>query len=193
MLRGDDTADRRWFKGCRTCRRCWGLVQGLNRNVQWVQWVLGRRRFARRFGSARALPPHVAGAKSHEELVVWQLCRQLKLDVYELIRSGPLSRDPDLRDQLGRAARNAPRAVAEGFGRYLPADFIRYLRYANGEVKEILDALQDGIDRHYFTEEQVLPLQRLARRATKAIGRLIAYLRTSKPPNEPRRGTPRTR
>ena len=133
----------------------------------------------RRFG--------MAGARSHEELVVWQLCRQLKLDVYELIRSGPVSRDTELCDQLERAARNAPRAIAEGFGRYLPADFIRYLRYANGEIKEILDALQDGVDRRYFTEERVLPLQRLARRATKAIGRFIAYLRTSRPPHEPSR------
>jgi hypothetical protein len=30
------------------------------------------------------------------------------------------------------------------------------LRYANGEVKEILDALQDGIDRRYFTEPRTL-------------------------------------
>jgi four helix bundle protein len=87
-------------------------------------------------------------------------------------------------DQLERAARNAPRAVAEGFGRYLPADFIRYLRYANGEVKEVLDALQDAVDRRYVSPEQILPLQRLAKRSTRAIGGFIAYLRTSTPPNE---------
>ena len=126
----------------------------------------------------------MAGVKSHEELVTWQLCRQLKLEVNELVRTGPITRDRDLCDQLERAARNAPRAVAEGFGRYLPADFIRYLRYANGEVKEVLDALQDAVDRRYVSPEQILPLQRLAKRATRAIGGFIAYLRTSTPPNE---------
>src|SRR6478735_2263748 len=124
----------------------------------------------------------MAGVKSHEELVTWQLCRQLKLEVNELVRTGPITRDRELCDQLERAARNAPRAVAEGFGRYLAADFIRYLRYANGEVKEVLDALQDAVARRYVSPEPTLPLQRLARRATRAIGGFIAYLRTSTPP-----------
>ena len=130
----------------------------------------------------------MAGVSSHEDLVTWQLCRELKLAIYDLIRTGPVTRDPDLCNQLARAARSAPRAIAEGFGRYLPGDFIRYLRYANGEVKEVLDALQDGMDRRYFTKEQVEPLQRLAKRATRAIGNFITYLRTATPPNEePRR------
>ena len=187
-LRAEDTAKRLGFKGCRTCQGCPGFGSGLNVHVQSVQGVPPD--VASRVGLVRLVLIRwgMAGAKSHEELVTWQLCRQLKLDVYDLVKSGPVARDADLRDQLERAARNAPRAVAEGFGRYLPADFIRYLRYANGEVKEILDALQDGVDRRYFTAEDIQPLRRLAKRATRAIGGLIAYLRTSTPPNEsPRR------
>jgi four helix bundle protein len=59
----------------------------------------------------------MAGVRSHEELVAWQLCHQLKLRVYGLLEAGSIVRDPDLRDQLRRAARDAPRAVAEGYGR----------------------------------------------------------------------------
>ena len=79
---------------------------------------------------------------------------------------GPL-RKADLRDQLRRSASNAPRAIAEGFGRYLPDDFIRYLRYANGELKETFEGLQDGYDRRCFTRAQILPLQRLSKRALR--------------------------
>ena len=129
----------------------------------------------------------MAGARSHTELIAWQLANELKLAVYALIEGGALRRHPQLRDQLQRSASNAPRAIAEGFGRYLPDDFTRYLRYANGELKETFDGLQDGCDRRCFTEEQIAPLLRLSKRATKAATRLIAYLKTATAPGEPPR------
>lgn len=83
----------------------------------------------------------------------------------------------------------APRLIAEGYGRYYPADFARYLRSANGELKEIQDALRDGIDRGYFTHDQIVPLLRLSKRASKAITGLIQYLGHAKPPTaNPDRG-----
>jgi four helix bundle protein len=127
------------------------------------------------------------GVKSHEDLVCWQLCHQLKLQVYALLEAGSIVRDPDLRDQLRRAARNAPRAIAEGYGRFLPSDISRYLRYANGELKELQDALVDGVDNGHFTQDQIVPLIRLSKRASRAIGGWIKYLKTAKPPGEQRR------
>ena len=129
----------------------------------------------------------MAGVRSHTELIAWQLAHELKLAVYGLIERGPIVRHGQLRDQLQRSASNAPRAIAEGFGRYLPNDFSRYLRYANGELKETFDGLQDGCDRHCFTPEQVAPLLRLSKRASKASTRLIAYLKTANAPGEPPR------
>ena len=127
------------------------------------------------------------GARSHTELIAWQLAHTLKLEIYELIASEHLARHRDLCDQLERAASNAPRNIAEGFGRYLPGDFIRYLRFANGEFKELLDALQDARDRRCLDGDELLRLQRLCRRASKATTNFIKYLRTAKAPNEPLR------
>lgn len=132
----------------------------------------------------------MATARSHEDLIVWQRANELKLAVYDLLKTGPVTRDNDLREQLRRSAAAAPRLIAEGFGRYLPGDFSRYLRAANGELKETYDALRDGVDREYFTSDQIEPLQRLSKRASKAATRLIAYLRTAKAPNEARRPRP---
>lgn len=128
------------------------------------------------------------GARSHEELIVWQLAYQLKLGVYQLIRTTSIRTDRNLHDQLRNAARASPRLIAEGFGRYLPGEFARYLRNASGELKETFDALRDAVDSGYVTQEQVVPLQRLSKRASKAASGLIAYLRTATPPNE----SPRT-
>jgi four helix bundle protein len=62
--------------------------------------------------------------------------------------------------------------MAEGFGRYYPAEFARYLRLANGELAETLESLDDGVHRRHFTEDQIVPIQRLAKRSSKAACRL---------------------
>jgi four helix bundle protein len=84
--------------------------------------------------------------------------------------------------------------MAEGFGRYYPAEFARYLRLANGELAETVESLDDGVDRKHFTKEQVVPVQRLAKRSSKAAGRLVDYLDKSDPlggPPRPHRRRPR--
>ncbi len=129
------------------------------------------------------------GWRSHEEIIAWQLASELKNHVYDLIDADPrIQRDERFRDHLRGAVSSAPRLIAEGFGRYLPGDFSGYLRKANGELKETLECLRDGVDRGYFTHDQIVPLQRLCKRASKAATGLIAYLKTAKAPNEePRR------
>ena len=82
----------------------------------------------------------VAGVRSHKDLIAWQRAYELKLQVYDLIRTGSITRDLDLKDQLQASASAAPRLIAEGFGRYYPSDFSRYLRLANGELKERVES-----------------------------------------------------
>jgi four helix bundle protein len=129
----------------------------------------------------------MAGARSHKELICWQRAYELKLQVYELLRTGTVTRDFDFTAQLKESASSAPRLIAEGFGRYYPAEFSKYLRFANGELKETIESLDDGVDRRHFTKDQVIPLQRLARRSSKAASRLIAYLATADAVKQPPR------
>jgi four helix bundle protein len=82
----------------------------------------------------------MAGARSHKDLICWQRAYELKLQVYELLRTGTVTRDFEFRDQLRESASSAPRLMAEGFGRYYPAEFSRYLRLANGELKETIES-----------------------------------------------------
>ena len=137
--------------------------------------------------------PH--GWRSHEEIIAWQLASELKNRVYELIDADlRIKRDVRFHDHLDGAVSSTTRLIAEGFGRYLPGDFSGYLRKANGELKETLECLADGVDRGYFTREQIVPLQRLCKRASKAATGLIRYLKTATPPNEePRRRRTRGR
>jgi four helix bundle protein len=106
-------------------------------------------------------------ARSHKELICWQRAYEVKLLVYQLIRSTTARRDFEFRKQLTESASSAPRLMAEGFGRYYPAEFARYLRLANGELAETVESLDDGIDRSHFTKEQIVPVQRLAQRTQR--------------------------
>ena len=132
-------------------------------------------------------------AKSFTELDAWQLANQLKLGIYELIRSGEAARDFEFRNQIRNAAASAPRNIAEGFGRFLPRDFSQYLRIANGSLMETSNHLQDGCDRGYFKPADIAPLQTLARRASAATTSLIRYLQSPVANSRTHRVNPRTR
>ena len=76
----------------------------------------------------------MAGWRSHEEIIAWQLAYELKIQVYALIEGE---------------------------------------RRVQRDLK--------------FTQSQVVPLQRLCKRASKASTRLIGYLKTAEAPGEERR------
>jgi four helix bundle protein len=129
-------------------------------------------------------------ARSFQDLEVWKLSNDLKIEVYALLRNPVVQRDEEFRGQMRNAAASAPRNIAEGFGRYLPREFSHYLRIANGSLMETSNHLHDGCDRGYFTKAEIDPLLLLARRASAAITKLIRYLQTVPPNLNP---NPRTR
>jgi four helix bundle protein len=119
------------------------------------------------------------GARSFTELDAWRLANDLKLGIYDLLRTTQARHDQEFLGQIRNSAASAPRNIAEGFGRFLPREFSHYLRIANGSLMETSNHLQDGVDRRYFTKEEIEPLQILARRASSAVTALIRYLQKS--------------
>ena len=123
-------------------------------------------------------------AKSFRELVAWQLAFELKSQVITLLQSGPASKDFRFRDQLADAARSVPANIAEGFGRFNPAEIARFVDIARGSLDEMENHLRDGVDSKYFAAEAAAPLIRLAARCRIALDRWHTYLRSTK--NDPR-------
>jgi four helix bundle protein len=137
------------------------------------------------------------GARHFDELDAWKLANELKLLVYRLIDRPAVARDFDFRDQIRDSAASAPRNIAEGFGRYQPLDFRQFLRIANASLFETSNHLRDGVDRGYFTTQEIADPQVLAKRASAATTRLMKYLKTATPPDrrnrEPRNREPKNR
>lgn len=133
-------------------------------------------------GMLNALSPCMA--KSFRELVVWQIAFELKDHVIRLLQSGPASKDFRFREQLADSARSVPTNIAEGFGRFNPAEIAHFVDIARGSLDETENHLRDGVASNYFSAETVGPLIRLAARCRIGLNRWHTYLRSAK--NDPR-------
>ena len=118
-----------------------------------------------------------------EDLIVWQLADALRTGVVAFTADGSASRDFKYCDQIRDAAASACRNIAEGFGRFRPTEFARYLEIAAGSLQEVKDALHDGHRRKYVDDSEHERLVRLALRTLKASYRLREYLQSERAAN----------
>ena len=116
------------------------------------------------------------GARRFEELDCWRLSRLLKLKVYAVIRRPAVARDFKFCDQIRESSRSAPNNIAEGFGRYRPAEFAHFLRIAKASLIETLNHLIDAEDNEYISHEEQVEMSLLGQRALGATVKLIKYL-----------------
>jgi four helix bundle protein len=132
-------------------------------------------------------------ARKFQDLIAWQLATELCDVVFEVTETGASARDKDFTDQIRRAARAAPPLIAEGFIRYVPKEFVRYLRMARGELGEVQNHLEFAKRRNYFADDQQIRAATLARRAMVVTSRLLKsklpLLRAKKRSARTHRGT----
>ena len=115
-------------------------------------------------------------AQRYEELVVWQLANELESRVLAFTAIGRARGDVDYVRQIRNAASSAPNNIAEGFGRFWPAEFAHKLRIARGELHETHRQIARGLKESYLAADEARQLTVLANRAIGAATRLVEYL-----------------
>ena len=120
----------------------------------------------------------VAGAQRVDELLVWQRTHELNIEVWRVTNTGSASRDFRFRDQIRDAADSSERNVAEGFGRFSPAEFARFLDISRASLLELKGHLRKGFVVGYLREDDYRGLDQLATRAIQAVARFQRYLRS---------------
>ena len=136
----------------------------------------------------------MAGVRRYQDLICWQLADELEILVFELTETGPASKDFEFRDQIRDASSSATRNMAEGFGRFLPAQHANFLRIAKSSLFETHNCARAGFNKGYFSEKDKDRMQRLCGRSGKAATELILYLESQIPPSQrPKRGKRRKR
>jgi four helix bundle protein len=126
------------------------------------------------------------GARRVENLLVWKLADQVRRRVRALI-SGPEWRNHErLRRQLDTAAEAACPNIKEGFDRYHPVEFARFLRIAKGTLGETTEHLDAAVAKGLATPREAAEITSLCNRGRAAAIRLILYLESAEAPNVPR-------
>ena len=128
----------------------------------------------------------MAGARRPEELNVWRLGWELKRMVYAFTATLPASRDLRYCQDIRSAARSAPDLVAEGFYRFNPREFHRFLNDARASLGEVRNQLLHAKDEKYVSDQEFRDMFHLADRAIGAATKFQAYLRTCGSKVEPR-------
>jgi four helix bundle protein len=116
------------------------------------------------------------GVDRFEDLVTWQLADELRREVLAFTATPPAARNFKYRDQIRDAASSACRNTAEGFDRFRPAEFARFLEFARGSLGEVQDCLIEAHQQQYIDGDLFDRLWILSKRALGANTNLVKYL-----------------
>lgn len=122
----------------------------------------------------------MAGAKSFEELAVWQKARVITRLIYQITSDGHWSKDYGLRDQIRRAAVSIMSNIAEGFERTGENEFGRFLSMAKGSAGEVRSQLFIAFDVGYLDESHFNEVSTKVAEVSKMISGLATYLQERK-------------
>ena len=95
-----------------------------------------------------------------------------------MTRRRPHPTDIDFVRDIRRSARSVASNIVEGHNRFGPKDNHRFLLISRASLKETLEHLVDGVESGYFSRAEFDEAQRLVRRITPAMARLMRYLRS---------------
>jgi four helix bundle protein len=128
-----------------------------------------------RMNSTSVVKSKRASAKTYRDLVVWQVSMQLVADTYRLAARLPAIERYGLATQLRRAALSMPLNIAEGFGRRSAKGFARFVRIAEGSLRELQTLLEIMNLLEYVAAPDVAKVANTANR----VGFLLHRLRNS--------------
>jgi four helix bundle protein len=92
-------------------------------------------------------------ARNYKEFKIWPKAYQLVLDLYRLSNAFPSHESSKMRDQLRRAAISVVSNIAEGSTRPSSKEFLFFLTYSYGSLKEIDCLLNLTKDFEYITQK----------------------------------------
>jgi four helix bundle protein len=91
---------------------------------------------------------------SFEKLEVWQLAREIRVDIYRLTGGFPREEQFNLTSQIRRAIGSVSANLVEGSGRATDKDRSRFTNNAYSSALEVLDHLIAAFDLNFIDEEQ---------------------------------------
>ena len=114
--------------------------------------------------------------RTFEDLDVWKVCRDLRMQVTTMARTFPKEEQYRLWDQLVRASRSVTANLAEGYGRFHYAGNIQFAKQARGSLYEIIDQLTVAQEEKLISDETFTSMREGVLRAVQVVNGFIRYL-----------------
>jgi len=117
---------------------------------------------------------------SYRDLDVWRVAMDLAEAVHVMTRTFPKDELFALTSQLRRSAYSVPSNIAEGYGRENTGEYLRFLRIAQGSLKELETQVLLACRFDYVSPEGSAPALDLADRVGRMLRALIRTLEGAK-------------
>ena len=114
--------------------------------------------------------------QSYRELQAWQRALDLAVDCCRLTKGYPRDELFQLTSQIRRAAAAIPANIAEGYGRGHRAEYVQFLRIAQGSLKELETHLLLSARVEIVSEETVEAVLDRAAEVGRLLGALVRSL-----------------
>ena len=103
---------------------------------------------------------------------------ELSLEVWQFTREPHVVRNFKYCEQIRDSSDSAHRNVAEGFGRYNPVEFARFLDVSRGSAEETRAMLATARAKGFLSDDDFATLDKLAVRGLQALAKFQRYLRS---------------
>jgi four helix bundle protein len=117
------------------------------------------------------------------DLEVWQHCKIIRDEIWNLCKSFPKEEKYRLSDQMIRSSRSATDCVAEGYGRYHYQENIQFCRQARGSLYELMNQLDTALECEYIDDKYFNKMIDKVKRAVNVINGYVKYLKRRKENN----------
>ena len=97
----------------------------------------------------------------YRNLVAYQKAKEVRKQVYRLLKQFPKSEQFALCDQLRRAAVSITSNIAEGITRYSAKDKVHFLEISYGSLMEVMSQIEVAEEEQYITTEQFHVLKQI--------------------------------
>ena len=129
----------------------------------------------------------MAGLRDYRDFDVWKLTNEVRVRIWQMTARPGFREHLWLRTQLRKAANSACANGGEGFSRYRPREFARFLDIVKGSLTEIIEHMDDVLALQLGSKAEVDEISVYCRRARGAATGLIRYLRSINAAFEPDR------
>jgi len=110
--------------------------------------------------------------RSYRDLRVWQEGMDIAFACYQITKTFPKEEMYGMTSQIRRAAASIPANIAEGYGREYRAEYIQFLRIAQGSLKELETHLLLAARVELTTTQAISPIIKLK----ESLGRMLRSL-----------------